>query len=103
MKFLCAGLIVLFAAFLQGCHYPDAAKIEQKDSRPTLGVSGAPKGAVLYVDGLAMGSAGNYDGKKRVLRVETGTHLVEIKSADGQVLHSETLFLSGSTTKVLQL
>lgn len=103
MKILCAALIVLSAVLLQGCHYPDAAKIEQKDSRPALGVVGAPAGAVVFVDGLEMGAASRFDGKKNVLLVESGTHLVEVKSANGQMLYSETLFLSGSTTKLLQV
>ena len=101
MKYLCVGLIILSAVLLQGCTYPDAAKIEQKDSRPAIGVSGAPEGAALYVDGLRMGMASQYDGKENVLLVESGSHLVEVKSASGEVLLSETLFLSSSTTKVL--
>jgi hypothetical protein len=103
MKYLCAGLIILSAVLLQGCTYPDAAKIEQKDSRPSIGVSGAPEGAALYVDGLKMGMASQFDGEESVLLVESGKHLIEIKSASGEVLHSETLFLSGSTTKVLRI
>ncbi len=103
MKRLCVGLIILSAALLQGCSYPDAAQIEQKDNRPAIGISGAPSGAMLYVDGLEMGLANQWDGKKTVLLVESGTHLVEVKSASGKVLHSETIFLSGSTTKVLSL
>ena len=101
MKYLCAGLIILSAILLQGCSYPDAAKIEQKDSRPAIGVSGAPEGAALYVDGLEMGLARQFDGTKNVLLVESGKHLIEVKAADGKVLLSETLFLSSSTTKVL--
>ena len=101
MNFLCAGLIILSAAFLQGCSYPDAAKIEQKDTRPAIGVSGAPEGAALYVDGLNMGMASQFDGKKNVLLIESGKHLVEVKAANGKVLLSETVFLSSSTTKVL--
>jgi hypothetical protein len=93
----------LSAVLLQGCRYPDAAKIEQKDSRPAIGVAGAPVGAVVFVDGLEMGPASRFDGKKNVLLVESGTHLVEVKSADGQLLRSETLFLGGSTTKILQI
>jgi hypothetical protein len=103
MKILYAVLILLSVIFFQGCHYPDAAKIEQKDSRPAIGVAGAPVGSVVFVDGLKMGSASQFDGQKNVLLVESGTHLVEVKSASGQVLHSETLFLSGSTTKILQV
>ncbi len=103
MKYLCAGLIILSAALLQGCSYPDAAKIEQKDTRPAIGVRGAPEGAVLYVDGLEMGKASPFDGKKNVLLIESGKHLIEVKSASGEVLLSETLFLSSSTTKVFTI
>ena len=101
MKYLCVGLIISSAVLLQGCTYPEPAQIEQKDSRPAIGVSGAPEGAALYVDGLRMGMASQYDGKENVLLVESGSHLVEVKAADGKVLLSETLFLSSSTTKVL--
>ena len=103
MKCLCAGLIILSTVLLQGCHYPDAAKVEQKDNRPAIGVSGAPRGAMLYVDGLEMGKASQFNGTKNVLLVESGKHLVEVKAADGKTLHSETVFLSGTTTKILTL
>ncbi len=103
MKCLCACLFVLLAVLVQGCTYPDPAKVEQKDSRPAIGVSGAPESAVLYVDGLKMGMAIQYDGKENVLLVESGKHLVEVKSASGEVLLSETLFLSSSTTKILTI
>ena len=103
MKCLCAGLIIVSSVLLQGCTYPDAAKIEQKDSRPSVGVRGAPEGAVLYVDGLKMGFANQYDGEENVLLIESGKHLVEVKAADGTVLLSETLFLSSSTTKILTI
>ncbi len=103
MKRLCAGLFILLALLLQGCTYPDTAQVEQKDSRPSIGVSGSPKGAVLYVDGLEMGTTIQFDGKQNVLLVESGKHLVEVKTADGKVLLSETLFLSGTTTKIIKL
>ncbi|RKX40584.1 MAG: hypothetical protein DRP64_12435 [Verrucomicrobia bacterium] len=103
MKYLYAGLIILSAGLLQGCTYPDAAKIEQKDSRPAIGVSGAPEGAALYVDGLKMGMASQFDGEENVLLIESGKHLIEVQAADGKVLLSETLFLSSSTTKILTI
>ncbi len=103
MKHLCAGLLVLLAVLIQGCSYPDAAKIEQKDTRPAIGVSGAPSGAALYVDGLEMGKASRFDGKENVLLVENGKHLIEIKAASGEVLLSETLFLGSSTTKIFAI
>jgi hypothetical protein len=103
MKSLSIGLCILFVALIQGCTYPEPARIEQQDKRPAIGVRGAPENATLYVDGLKMGLTSQYDGEERVLLIESGKHLIEVKSADGKVIHSETVFLSNSTTQVLDI
>lgn len=103
MKILFIGMCIACAALLQACTYPEAAQVEQKDSRPAIGVKGAPETAVLYVDGLAMGSTTNYNGVTQVLLIESGKHLVEVKTADGTLLHSETVFLGNSTTRILEI
>lgn len=91
----CAGIL------LQGCSYPEPAKVEQKDTRPAIGISGAPENSRLFVDGLDMGPAMKYDGTEGVLLVESGKHRIELKTAEGKVLHSEELFLSSSTTEII--
>lgn len=48
------------------------------DTRPAIAVVGAPSGSVLLVDGVSMGDPAAYDGNPGVLRVEPGTHQVEI-------------------------
>ena len=101
MKTISLVLLIALAGLLQGCAYPQVAKIEQKDSRPAIGVSGAPEGSLLYVDGLKMGLASSYDGKAGVLMVESGNHTIDIRTAEGKVLFSQDLFLSSSTTKVI--
>lgn len=95
----CAALL----AAVPGCKYPAPAKVEQKDTRPAIGIAGAPKGAELYVDGVNMGPARDYDGKSKVLLVESGNHLVEVKSASGEVLLSEKVFLGSLATKVFKI
>ena len=94
-------IIGIAAALLHGCSYPEPAKVEQKDMRPAIGISGAPEGSVLFVDGLNMGPATRDKEETNVLLVESGKHTVELKDADGQVLLSEEVFLSSSTTKIL--
>ena len=101
MKNLCTVTFVILFMLMQGCRYPDPATIEQTDSRPAIGISGAPLESVLYVDGLRMGMASQYDGTEQVLLIESGKHLIEVKTADGTVIHSETVFLSSSATKIL--
>jgi hypothetical protein len=101
MKTLIAGLLILLAILVQGCVYPQPVQVEQKDSRPAIGIDGAPWRSILYVDGLRMGKARAYKGKKKVLLIESGKHLIEVKSRAGEVFLSETVFLSGTTTKIL--
>lgn len=103
MKRILGSISLLLTLLLYGCAYPNAAQMEQKDNRPTLGITNAPKHSVLYVNGLEMGPAGAYNGKSKVLLLESGTNVVEIKSSSGEVLHTETLFLSSSTHKIIDL
>ncbi|VGO22545.1 hypothetical protein [Pontiella sulfatireligans] len=103
MKHLFTGLVVLLAVLTQGCTYPEPAQIEQKDSRPAIGVAGAPWGSVLYVDGLEMGKARKYDGVDDVMLVESGMHLIEVKSSRGETVFSEKVFLGHGVTKVFTI
>ena len=102
MKTAICSILVLSAALLQGCSYPEPATVEQQDRRPVIGISGAPVGAVLFVDGLEMGPIEKYDGKNGVLMVESGKHLIELKAINGEVLHSEELFLANNATKIIK-
>ncbi|MEE9367727.1 MAG: hypothetical protein V3V05_02570 [Pontiella sp.] len=101
MKPISFVLLIALAGLIQSCAHPQTAKIEQKDSRPAIGVSGAPEESLLYVDGLKMGLANRFDGKAGVLMVESGNHTIDIRTAGGNVLFSQDLFLSSSTTKVI--
>ena len=93
--------LIISSCLLLGCAYPNAAKVEQKDNRPAIGISGAPKGTLLFVDGLRMGETSRYNGKAGVLMVESGKHLIEVKTEAGKILLSQDLFLSNSTTKII--
>jgi len=48
------------------------------DDRPTLAFKGAPENAVLFVDGLNMGNANQYNADPKTLSIEPGTHLVRV-------------------------
>lgn len=95
-------IIATAALLLTGCTYPEPAKVEQKDARPAIGISGAPEGTLLYVDGLKMGPVSSYDGTAGVLLVEGGKHVVEVKAVAGNTLFTQEIFLSGSTTKIIK-
>lgn len=101
MKVIAVLTLAVSALLLQGCTYPEPAQIEQKDARPAIGISGAPEGTLLYVDGLNMGSTGSYNGEAGVLLIESGKHIVEVRTPDGDTIFEQEVFLSNSTTKII--
>jgi hypothetical protein len=69
-------------------------------SHPTLMVAGAPTGSVLFVDGLDMGSAEQYDGNPKVLAVLEGTHQVEVRLGSNLVYKEKAFVSSGQSHTV---
>jgi hypothetical protein len=69
-------------------------------SPPTLMVAGAPSGSVLFVDGLDMGSAAQYDGNPKVLAVLEGTHQVEVRLGSNLVYREKAFVSSGQSHTV---
>jgi hypothetical protein len=96
-KTLAISLMILLAA----CSMPSTV-VKTPDTRPSLAFEGAPEGAVLFLDGVPTGLAGQYDGQPNVLRVEPGTHLVTVKGADGAVLLEQKVFVE-SELKTLKV
>ena len=92
---------ILFFLFVMvgGCVYP-TTHVRTIDERPTIAVKNAPQDAVLFVDGLNMGTAAQFDGKARSLAVETGTHKVEIRTSKG-VIFLQRIYLGGGELKTL--
>jgi len=70
------------------------------DTRPALAIAGAPSGTVLYVDGAAVGDPNLYDGRPNALRVEPGTHQVDIRDHAGTVIFSKRVFVESELKTV---
>jgi len=89
-------LPVLLASLLAACVYPQTT-VSTGSKQPGIVVKGAPAGAVLYVDGLAMGAAQQYDGNPNVLTVLEGVHQVEIRQGANVIYHDKVYVGSGET------
>ncbi len=100
MKAVWTLLVVLALGGLGACdiRYPNTG-VEITDERPTIGFKGAPGGSEVFVDGIAMGPADQYDGQRETLLVEPGTHVVQIHHQGG-VLLSERVFLGEGATRI---
>ena len=91
------SLAVVLALTL-GCAYGGGAT-RSVDDAPTVSVTGAPEGAILYVDGVEFGLASRFTASTPV-EVIPGVHLIEIRLGTS-VLHSEKIYSgTGTTTSV---
>lgn len=85
--------ILLAVALLSACALPQTT-VKTGSAPPTLIVKGAPAGSILFVDGLAMGNAAQFDGNPKTLAVLEGTHQVEVHLGS-TVVYREKAFSSG--------
>lgn len=83
-----------FLTMVAGCTYPTSIS-RPVDDAPLLAIAGAPKNAVLVVDGIDFGEARQYSAARPV-QILPGRHVVEVRSAD-TVLHREKLFAATGT------
>ena len=95
-------IITLMALVLvSACSYP-TTEVRITDNRPAIAIKGASEDALLYVDGLSMGLAQQFDGHAQVLLLEPGTHKIEVIS-QGKVFLSEKVFLGGGEVRTLSV
>lgn len=78
-----------------------SSNLKTVDIRPMIAIDGAPHDAELFIDGLRVGKASDFDGRPNVLLIEQGTHLVIIKNKD-QVLYQQRIFAE-SELKTIKL
>jgi hypothetical protein len=88
-----ASLAALAAALaLAACSGPSTV-VRTVDTRPAIALQGAPPGTILYLDGAAVGEGSAFDGQPNVLRLEPGTHEVELRDRAGAVVFSQRVFV----------
>ena len=96
-SFFAVGVCIMLSA----CALPQTT-VTSGSTQPGLVVTGAPSDAVLYVDGLTMGRASQFDGHPRVLAVLQGPHQVEVREGSA-VLYHDKIFLSNGETRSVKL
>jgi hypothetical protein len=91
--------VIVFSAltlvFALCCCTMPTTTVRTVDDRPTLAFKGAPEGALLYIDGINMGAAGQYDGESKVLTIEPGTHTVRVSVNNGTI-YEQRIFVESS-------
>ena len=95
-------LIAGFLSMLSACTLPQTT-VRTGSEQPSLLVKNAPSGTVLYVDGLAMGPAPQFDGNPTVLAVLEGPHQVEIRQGTTVIYHDKIFVSNGETHPIVLL
>jgi len=83
---------LIICLFLSNCSLPITI-VKTGDSQPVLAIKGAPQNSKLYIDGLMVGNADDYNGSPRVLLIEPGTHEVSIKTSGGNSIYNQKIFV----------
>jgi len=92
-------LAATLAALVSACALP-TTEVRTGATRPALAVQGAPAGASLYLDGILIGAAAQYNGVAQKLLIEEGVHRVEVKQGQTVLLTQQIFASSGETSTV---
>lgn len=93
---LLSATLVVF--LLSGCVNTPTQTANIKDDRPMITFDGAWSNDILILDGITIGSASEYRSGHSALKIESGTHRLEI-IRDGEVIISERFYISDGATK----
>ncbi len=93
-------LTLAAAVALAACAGPTTT-VTTVDTRPALAISGAASGLTLFVDGAPVGDPRLYDGNPNILRVEAGTHDVELRDGAGAVVFRQRVFVESELKTVV--
>lgn len=96
-------VIIPIIITITACQYPASPKVLQIDDRPVLQIKNAPKGAVLFVDGIENTSYEISSFESKGLLIEKGGHEILVKDQDGNIVYQEKIFLGPSSRKVITL
>jgi starvation-inducible outer membrane lipoprotein len=91
MMFFCALL-------LAACAMPTTT-VRSVDTRPSISVSKVNEQADLYVDGIRMGKAADFE-EPNQLKLEAGTHRVSIVEA-GKTTFEQTIFIESEHKTII--
>ena len=94
--------VVALLTALSACALPQTT-VRTGSEQPSLVVKGAPSGTELYVDGLEMGPAAQFDGNPNVLAVLEGVHLVEVRQGNAVIWHDKVFLSNGETHPITLL
>jgi hypothetical protein len=90
--------MVVCMLLLSGCPMP-ITTVRSVDTRPSISVSGVNERADLFVDGIRMGKAIDFEEPNQV-KLEAGTHRVSIVES-GKITFEQTIFIESEHKTII--
>ena len=100
--FFAALLSLTSLTVLPGCVNTPTQKVQVVDDRPVIMFAAAKPGDVLILDGIEIGAATQFSAEKTGLRIESGTHRLQIKRA-GETVLSQKFFVAEGVSKTFTI
>jgi hypothetical protein len=91
-------LLLISLVLAAGCAMP-ATTVRSLDTRPSISISQATESAELFVDGVRMGMANEFQ-EPRQLNLEPGTHRVTVVD-NGKVSFERTIFVESEHKNII--
>ncbi|MDY6855387.1 MAG: PEGA domain-containing protein [Thermodesulfobacteriota bacterium] len=87
-------LSFILTLFLAGCGTPKESTFGV-GNEGTLRIICSPNSAKVFVDGVSMGKANRYDGDPGYIKLDSGTHRIEIRK-EGYIPYTKEVYSSRS-------
>lgn len=94
--------VVFSVIALTGCVNTPTTNVQVKDDRPLIMFAGAKQGDVVFIDGLQMGEAVQFSAGDAALRIESGSHNIQIQRSGTTILNKK-FFVSDGVNKTFIL
>ena len=89
---------VLAAVLLTGCVNTPTQTSNIKDDRPLIMFDATQSGDLLILDGIEIGQANQYRTGRSALKIEPGTHNLQIIRS-GEIIMTERFYISRGASK----
>ena len=94
-------LVLVTLGCLSACSWFGSRKAHPLPDPPKIIVTGAPAGALVFIDGAQVGQAAANNDQSQILDVAAGTHTVEIHVGDRVVYREDTYVGRGERRVVI--
>ena len=94
--------VLITLALLSACSWFGWHKKPPAPDPPEIIVTGAPVGALVFVDGVQTGQAAARNDQSQILNVAAGDHKVEIQ-LDGRTVYREDTYVGAGEHRVVMV